>query len=125
LKVYKTHVFNKWSKKEGITDASLRGAVGEICEGLIDAELGGGLLKKRMAKPGHGKRGSYRTLLAFRNSQRAIFLTGFSKNEVANISSDEREVFKKLCAIYLNATLKELEIMCKAKKLIEVSYEKE
>lgn len=125
MKVYKTHVFSKWSKNEGITDSSLCKAIDEMCQGLIDAELGSGLVKKRMSKPGQGKRGSYRTLLAFRNTQRAIFLTGFSKNMIDNISSAEKDVFKKLCGIYLNASPNNLEAMCKAKTLFEVSYETE
>jgi hypothetical protein len=123
LKVYKTQIFNKWSKKEGITDRCLCKAVNEIESGLIDAELGSGLVKKRMPKPGQGKSGSYRTLLAFRNNHRAFFLTGFSKNGRENITSDEKDVFKKLCAIYLNASVNELELMCKTRKLIEVGYE--
>jgi hypothetical protein len=124
LKIYKTQVFDKWCKKEGLSDTSLCKAVDEMNHGLIDAELGSGLVKKRMAKPGHGKRGSYRTLLAFRYESRAIFMSGFSKNEVDNITPDEKNVFKRLCAIYLNANLNEIEAMCNAKKLIEVSHEK-
>ena len=66
LKIYKTQVFNKWSRKEGVTDTCLREAIDEMLRGLIDADLGGGLVKKRIAKSGQGKRGSYRVLLAFR-----------------------------------------------------------
>lgn len=123
LKIYKTRVFDKWSKREGLSDNALREAVNEMNRGLIDAELGGGLVKKRMAKAGHGKRSSYRTLLAFRCHYRAVFMTGFSKSEIDNITLDEKNVFKRLCAIYLNASLNEIESMCHAKKLIEVSYE--
>ncbi|MFI4955911.1 MAG: type II toxin-antitoxin system RelE/ParE family toxin [Gammaproteobacteria bacterium] len=125
MKIYKTHVFDKWIKKEGITNSTLQEAIDEMCDGIIDADLGGGLVKKRMAKPGHGKRGSYRILLAFRSNSRAIFLTGFSKSDMDNITSDEKAVFKKLCTIYLNMDCKEIESMCKAKKLIEVTYEKD
>lgn len=52
MKIYKTQVFDKWSKKEGLSDFSLQKAVDEMNRGLIDAELGGGLIKKRMAKSG-------------------------------------------------------------------------
>ena len=108
---------------EGLADAFLIKAIDEMRQGLIDADLGAGLVKKRIAKPGQGKRGSYRTLLAFRNNDRAFFITGFAKNERENISPDEKDVFKKLSRIYLDADLQSLEAMCKAKKLIEVSYE--
>jgi hypothetical protein len=70
-----------------------------MLQGLIDADLGGELVKKRVAKAGQGKRSSYRILLAFRVGHRALFLTGFSKNEKDNITKDERDVFKKLCSI--------------------------
>jgi hypothetical protein len=123
LKIYKTQVFEKWSKREGLSDATLRKAVDEMNRGLVDAELGGGLVKKRMARSGQGKRSSYRTLLAFRSQHRAIFMTGFSKNEIDNITPDEKDVFKRLCGIYLNASLSEIEAMCNAKKLIEVNHE--
>jgi hypothetical protein len=125
LKVYKTQIFDKWSKKEGISDSSLRKALDEMHQGLIDADLGGGLVKKRIARLGQGKSGGYRTLLAFRKEGRAFFLTGFAKNERANISPDEKNVFKKLSEIYLNASIQELKSLCDAKKLIEVSYEAE
>lgn len=124
LKVYKTQIFNKWSRKEGLTDTDLLNAINEMIRGLIDADLGGGLVKKRVARPGQGKRGSYRTLLAFRKNERAFFITGFAKNERANIGPDEEVVFKKLSKIYLDANLQELEVLCKAKKLFEVNYEK-
>lgn len=124
MKIYKTQIFDKWIKKKGITDKSLKDAIVEICDGLIDADMGNGLIKKRMSKPGHGKRGSYRTLLAFKSNSRAIFLTGFSKSDKDNISPSEKTVFKKLCVIYLNMNNNEIESMCNSKRLNEVIYEK-
>ncbi len=124
MKVYKTQVFDKWAKKENILNSALCEVVDEMHKGLIDADLGSGLVKKRMGKTGHGKRGSYRTLLAFKNNYRAIFLTGFSKNEMENIASDEKIVFKRLCTIYLSMSEIEIENMCNTRKLIEVFYEK-
>lgn len=125
MKVYKTRIFDKWAKKEGIADNSLRKAIDEMLDGLIEADLGGGLVKKRIAKPGQGKSGGYRVLLAFKCKDRAFFLSGFSKNERENISVEEKMALKKLCQIYLNANLQDLEHICKLKKLIEVTYGKE
>lgn len=124
LKVYKTQIFHKWCKKESLTDKCLGIAISEIMRGLIDADLGAGLVKKRIARVGQGKRGGYRTLLALRKNDRAFFLTGFAKNERGNITSDEEVVFKKLSKIYLDASAAEITALCKAKKLLEVNYEK-
>jgi len=123
LKIYKTALFNKWCMRNSIADLVLLKGIDEILAGLIDADLGGGLIKKRLARSGYGKSGGYRTLLAFKNNDRAIFITGFAKNEKDNITSEEKMVFKKLSKIYLDLDLKELNAMCKAKKFIEVIYE--
>lgn len=124
MKVYKTNLFNKWAKKEKLNDVVLIKMIEEMKEGLIDAQLGAGLVKKRIPKSGHGKRGSYRSLLAFKVDRRAILLIGYSKSETDNITHDEKEVFKELCKIYLSMNHRQIERMCKTKKLIEVKYEK-
>lgn len=85
MKLYVTKLFDRWARKEGISDGSLCNAVAETERGLIDANLGGGLHKMRIAAHGRGKRGSFRTLLAFRPRDRALFVYGFAKNEGDNI----------------------------------------
>jgi hypothetical protein len=62
--VYKTRWFDRWARKQGLTTPNLCAAVREMTAGLYDADLGGGLLKKRIARPGQGKRGGFRTLVA-------------------------------------------------------------
>lgn len=69
--------------------------------GLVDADLGGGLLKKRMARAGGGKRGGYRMLLASNRRDRWVFLFGFGKNERENIDDDEVHDYKQLAGLYL------------------------
>ena len=64
MKIYKTRVFHRWADDEGLTDTSICAAVKEMKDGLFDADLGGGLFKKRIAKQGKGKSGGFRTLLA-------------------------------------------------------------
>lgn len=76
-------------------------AVEEMQRGLVDADLGGGLLKKRIARPGAGKRGGYRTLLASNRRDRWVFLFGFSKNELENIDDDDEWDYRKLAGIYM------------------------
>ena len=75
----KTRVFQRWQKKSGITDAALLVALAEMQAGLIDADLGGGVVKKRVALAGRGKSGGARTLLATNKGSRWIFVYGFEK----------------------------------------------
>jgi len=63
-RIFKTRHFSRWMRKTDLTNAALSNAVSEMDEGLIDADLGGGVVKKRVALPGRGKRGSARTLVA-------------------------------------------------------------
>ena len=94
--IYKTRHFNRWARKADLPDQALYRAVLEIRQGLVDADLGGGIIKKRIALPGHGKRGSTRTLLATNRNDRWVFVYGFEKNERANISDNELEALKLL-----------------------------
>lgn len=74
MAVYKTRWFDRWARKEGLTEASLCAAAHEITHGLIDAVLGGGLGKKRIARPGQGKSGGYRTQVATNKGNRWVFV---------------------------------------------------
>lgn len=114
----------KWAKKERLIDACLLKAIDEIKEGLIDADLGGGLVKKRIARKGEGKRGGHRVLLAFKDHERAVFIFGFSKNDRENLEDDEKEIYKKLSKVYFGASMSALEKMCNDSLLFEVYYEK-
>ncbi len=87
--IFKTKVFNRWSDKEGLTNEALCDAIGEVEQGQIEASLGVYLFKKRVARPGQGKRGSYRTIIAFKKEERAFFLFGFDKGSRSNISEKE------------------------------------
>ena len=92
--IYKTRWFSRWAHKEGLDDVSLCAAVDEIIAGLYDADLGSGLFKKRIARPGQGKRGGFRTLIATNKGERWIFVFGFPKNERSNIDKDEEEALQ-------------------------------
>ncbi len=92
----------------------------EMEQGLVDAELGGQVVKKRVALPGKGKRGSTRTLVAFRQDGKAFFIYGFAKNERANISDKELRALKLLARELLSCTKPALVKAVKAGELIEV-----
>ena len=120
MHIYKTRQFDKWADKEGLTDQALKAAVTEIDSGLIDADLGGHVIKKRVALPGRGKSGGARTLLAYRLGDRAVFLYGFAKNERDNIDDRELKALKQLAAFQLGLTAKQIAAALAAGKLIEV-----
>jgi hypothetical protein len=88
--------------------------------GLVDAMLGGNVYKKRVAKPGQGKSGSYRTILAFKLKDKAFFMYGFSKNQRANISSKELVVLKRLASELLGYSELQLNKAVEKGELIEV-----
>ena len=96
MRIFKTKWFTKWAKKERLSDTALREAIDEIEQGLADAKLSDFVYKKRIAQPGHGKRGSTRTILAFKTGEKAFFIFGFAKNETANINDAELRQLKIL-----------------------------
>ena len=120
MRIFKDRQFNKWASKEGITDKMLRVAVAEMEDGLIDADLGGNVYKKRVALQGRGKRGGARTLLAYRIGKKAFFMYGFSKNELENIDSRELKALKQLAAIQLAWTDEQLALALQHEKVFEV-----
>jgi len=120
MKLYKHRLFDKWAKKEKLTDCQLREAVKEIEQGLIDADLGAGLIKKRVAQANQGKRGGYRVLLAYRQHKRLIFLYGFSKGQRANLTIVEKRVYKRLADHLLSLSSGMVTQLVKAGDLIEV-----
>ena len=91
VKVFKNKWFHRWARREDIADSVLLKAAEEILIGKVEADLGGGLFKKRLARTGSGKRGGYRTIVGYirPNSERIIFLYAFAKSEKANISGKE------------------------------------
>ncbi|NOX28318.1 MAG: type II toxin-antitoxin system RelE/ParE family toxin [Gammaproteobacteria bacterium] len=121
MRAFKTKWFQHWAVKEGLSDQALQSALNEINSGLVDANLGGHIIKKRVALPGQGKRGSLRTLLAFRLDSRAFFIYGFAKNERANIDQKELKVLKLLAKELLSYNIEKLKMAVMAGELIEVT----
>jgi len=119
--IYKTRWFDRWAAKQGLTVPALCAAVREMAAGLYEADLGGGLLKKRIARPGQGKRGGFRTLVATNKGSRWVFVYGFPKNERSNIDKDEEAALKKLAAHLLSLPAPEIGKAVKADELIEIN----
>ncbi len=90
IQIYKTHWFDNWAKKQNLSSQALCQAVQEMKNGLYDADLGGGLFKKRIAKPEHGKSGGFRTLIATNKGSRWFFVFGFEKNARNNINQKSK-----------------------------------
>ena len=122
MRIYKNTWFSKFARKERIDDNALRDAVSRAEQGLIDADLGGGLLKQRIAREGSGKSGGYRTLLLFRSGDRAIFTFGFAKSDKANLSAEELAAFKKAARLTLGFTQVQLDALAQTGTLIEVKH---
>lgn len=101
MRVFKNKSFARFCRKARITDAVLCGAVDAASRGLIDADLGGGVIKQRIARHGEGKSGGFRTIILFRICERAFFVHGFAKNERDNIRDDELDAFKMLAAMMM------------------------
>lgn len=104
MKVYKHRIFANWAKSETIDNKALKKAIDEIEQGLFEANLGGNLYKKRIARKGQGKRGGYRSIIAFKQDDKAIFMLGFAKSDLGNITDQQLAFLKKLSHYYLTAS---------------------
>jgi len=121
MAIYKTRWFDRWAGKQGINTQALCKAVREMTEGLYEADLGGGLLKKRIARPGQGKSGGFRTLIATNKGNCWVFVFGFPKNQRGNIDKDEEQALKGLAAHLLSLTQQGIAQAQQANELIEVN----
>lgn len=120
MRVYRSAWFRKFARRERIADAALCEAVGRAEMGLIDADLGGGLLKQRVARAGSGRSGGYRTLVFFRSGARAVFAFGFAKSEQPNIDAADERQLKATAALVLSLSDGEMDKAVAAGKFDEV-----
>jgi hypothetical protein len=125
MQVFKTRWFARFARHELITDASLRQAIARAERGLIDADLGGGLIKQRVARKGQGRSGGYRVIVGYRAHGRAIFLFGFAKSERENIGPDELTFLRKLAENWLAAGAAMIREEIRAGNLQEIEDEEE
>ena len=102
MRVFKNKDFSRYARRAGITGADLCQAADQANRGTIDADLGGGVIKQRIARSGEGKSGGFRTIILFKMGEFATFVYGFAKNEKSNIKADELLAFRKLAAEVLS-----------------------
>ena len=89
MRIFRTKEFARFARRAGIADEALRDAIDRAERGLIDADLGSGVIKQRVARPGQGRRGGYRTIIAYRDGIRSLFVMGFAKDKLDNIDDDD------------------------------------
>ena len=119
MRIYKNKWFTRFARKEHISAARLRQAVEDAEAGKIDADYGGGVIKQRIARPGEGKSGGYRTVILYRRGGKAFFVYGFPKSERDNITGVEERAFKELAKLVFGLSDEDLA------KLVETgAYEK-
>ena len=123
MRVFKSAWFRKFATKERISDAALCEAVRRSETGLIDADLGGGLLKQRVARPGAGRSGGYRTILIFRSAERAVFVFGFAKSDRANLTAQEETVYKLAAKLMLAFGEAQLDAEVASGRMTELKYD--
>ena len=121
-RVFKSKHFSRWMRKTDLTDRALSDAVKEMVCGLIDADLGGGVVKKRIGLPGRGKSGGARTLVATNKGNRWFFVFGFEKSERPNIRDDELEALQEIAAALLARTSRQLDEAVRDGALQEICY---
>ncbi len=112
-------------RKSGLTDTELCNAVLEMGNGLIEADLGGSVFKKRVAMPGRGKRGGARTIVATNRADRWFFMYGFKKNDRANITEAELEALRKVAHDLLNQPAMNLDALVGCGELLEICNEED
>jgi hypothetical protein len=119
-RILKTKPFNRWALRADLSDTALLTAVQEIEQGLIDGDLGAGVLKKRVGVPGRGKSGGARVVLATNRGDRWFFMFGFLKSERASVSPRELEALRELARDLLNLNEKQIDAQTKCGALEEV-----
>jgi hypothetical protein len=122
VRIFKRKDFARWQAGEKLPDAALYEAVREMESGLVDANLGGLLYKKRVARRVGGKSGGYRTVLAARIGSRYVFLHGFPKSAKANITDEERKALQFAAKVFLDLGATDLAKALASGVLLEVAY---
>lgn len=125
MRVLKTHTFARFARQESMPDGALANAIRQAERGLIAAQLGGGLIKLRIARSGSGKSGGYRTIIAYSAGRRAVFLFGFAKNQRDNLTPVQLADLKMVGRDLLALTEHQINEAVAASQLQEVRYDEE
>ena len=125
MRVFVTKWFARFMRVHSLEQLKLLEAIAEVQKGLTDADYGGGVLKKRVAREGEGKSGGYRTIIIYKIGTRAFFVYGFQKSSKDNLRVDELKQYKKLSSVYLQLTEAELKKLISLGELTEISNGKD
>lgn len=125
MRIWKNKLFARFARGQRISDRDLCDAIDRAERGLIDADLGGNVVKQRVARPNEGRSGGFRTIIFFRIEERAFFVFGFAKNQRDNISADDLKIFKRTAQEALAFTEDKINELVKVEELIEVNCDEE
>jgi hypothetical protein len=120
MRIFKISRFTRFAFKEGISDEELRDIVNQLEAGQADADLGGGVYKVRIARPGAGKSGGYRVVVCFKSGEKSFFQYGFAKSVRGNINEKELRVYKQTARYLLALNDKQLDDLVKTGKYTEI-----
>jgi hypothetical protein len=121
VRIFRNKAFTRFARKANLDDAALRKAVDDTERGLIDAKLGGGVIKQRVARPGKGKSGGFRTIILYKAHALAFFVHGFAKKDRDNIEDDELAALKLLASQMLSFDDRAISQAVESGTLIEVT----
>jgi hypothetical protein len=124
MRVFKNKWFARWARTEDVPDSVLVKAAAEIVAGQVEADLGGYLFKKRLAREGSGKLGGYRVLIGYKkpDAERIVFLYAFTKNARANISDKEKEALNLVAEAFVSTTDAQVGLLLKEGSIVEVQH---
>ena len=124
MRVFKNRWFARWARSENVPDSVLVQVAAEIVAGQVEADLGGGLFKKRLPREGSGKRGGYRVLIGYKKPkvERIVFLYAFAKSARANISDKEKEALSLVAEAFVAATDEQVGLLLQEGSIVEVQH---
>lgn len=125
MRIFVTKVFRRLQRQERIDDAALCEAIARAERGLVDSDIGGGLIKQRVARKGQGRRGGYRTIIAYRTATRSVFLFGFAKSKQDNIAVTDLREMVSTGSMLLALDIDAIEVMIDGGGLWEVECDDE
>ena len=121
MRTFKTKAFARFADREGIADEALCDAVERAARGLVDADLGGGVIKQRIARRGQGRSGGFRVIVVFRRGACAFFVHGFAKSDRDNLRRLELGALRALADEMLGLDGPRLEAMVANGTISEVN----
>ena len=120
MRIFKNAWFGRFARKEKISPDVLLEAVDRAEKGLVDADLGGGVIKQRIARPGEGKSKGYRSIVLYRRGDKSFFVYGFPKSDLGNIRDDEAEQFKRAAKLVLALSDEQIRLLIENGQFEEV-----